>query len=210
MLIVGGSGPGHDGQILSVRARAIVEGFLCLALGTLAAASTGALADEGPAVPEPEGYRLEEYRSPTPATLAGAAVVDTRMLQRLLGAREDVILIDVLPAPRKPKNLRPGALWLPKERRNIPGSIWLANTGFGELPVEEEEYFRRNLRRLTGGDTDHPLVFYCLADCWMSWNAAKRALAWEYGKVYWYPDGTDGWAEAGLPLEHSEPVPLDE
>ena len=35
----------------------------------------------------------------------------------------------------------------------------------------------------------------------MSWNAAKRALALGYAHVAWYPEGADGWAAAGLPLE---------
>ena len=42
------------------------------------------------------------------------------------------------------------------------------------------------------------LVIYCQADCWMSWNAAKRALSYGYPNVAWYPDGTDGWERAGL------------
>jgi PQQ-dependent catabolism-associated CXXCW motif protein len=50
-------------------------------------------------------------------------------------------------------------------------------------------------------------VFYCLASCWMSWNAAKRALAIGYRHVAWYPDGTDGWAADHLPLELRTPVP---
>ena len=29
------------------------------------------------AVPEPPGYRMQDYRSPTPATLAGARVINT-------------------------------------------------------------------------------------------------------------------------------------
>ena len=45
------------------------------------------------------------------------------------------------------------------------------------------------------------LVFYCLANCWMSWNAAKRALSLGYPNVAWYRDGTDGWLAASLPLE---------
>lgn len=209
MSAAGGCGPDNADQIVLERPDVRVFRYLRLALVALAVTSTGAQADESPAVGEPEGYRLDEYRSPTPATLAGAATVDTEALRRLLASRDDVLLIDVLPAPRKPKDLRPSALWLPKTRRNIPGSIWLPNTGYGVLPAEEDEYFRRNLRRLTGDHMDHPLVFYCLADCWMSWNAAKRAVAWGYGKVYWYPDGTDGWAAAGLSLEDSEPVPLE-
>jgi PQQ-dependent catabolism-associated CXXCW motif protein len=42
-------------------------------------------------------------------------------------------------------------------------------------------------------------------ECWMSWNAAKRAVALGYARVHWYPDGTDGWAAAGLPLAEARP-----
>jgi hypothetical protein len=41
----------------------------------------------------------------------------------------------------------------------------------------------------------------------MSWNAARRAVAWGYANVAWYPDGTDGWAEEDLPLEDAQPAP---
>ena len=54
------------------------------------------------------------------------------------------------------------------------------------------------------------LVFYCLRSCWMSWNAARRALAIGYTNVVWYPDGTDGWEDALLPLADSTPEPRPE
>lgn len=158
--------------------------------------------------PEPESYRTETYRSPVPATLADGTVLTTDALRRLI-EDGDPLLIDVLPAPRKPRTLGKDALWLPPARRNIPGGIWLPNTGFGLLPVEEEDYLRENLIRVTGDDKTRALVFYCLADCWMSWNAAKRAIEWGYTSVNWYPEGTDGWTAAGLPLENSEPEPRD-
>ena len=50
-------------------------------------------------------------------------------------------------------------------------------------------------------------MFYCLANCWMSWNAARRAIALGYRNVAWYPDGTDGWAAQHLPLEPRIPMP---
>ncbi|WP_119461660.1 PQQ-dependent catabolism-associated CXXCW motif protein [Rhodospirillaceae bacterium SYSU D60014] len=159
------------------------------------------------AVPEPEGYRLDLYRAPTPDTIAGGTVVSTEKLQALL-ADDGVILIDVLPEQRKPDNLPASTLWFPKPRNNIPGSVWLPDVGRGELSQALESYFRSNLERLAGGDKERKLVFYCLSDCWMSWNAAKRAIDYGYASVYWYPEGTDGWAAAGLPLEESRPVPL--
>ena len=158
-------------------------------------------------VAEPDGFRLENYRAAVPATLSGATVVATAELQALLADRAP-ILIDVLPAPRPPGDRRDDRLWRGKSRANIPGSVWLPNVGFGELAPEFEAYFVDNLARLTEGDRARRLVFYCQADCWMSWNAAKRALGHGYRNVVWYPEGTDGWAAAGLPLEPAEPVPM--
>ena len=149
---------------------------------------------------------MSDFRTPVPCTLAGATVVSTEAL-RLRLERDPPLLVDVLPSPRRPEGLAEGTLWLPPVRSNIPGTVWLPNTGFGELPVEEEAYLRTNLERLTGGDRARSIVFYCLAECWMSWNAARRAVEWGYGSVIWYPDGTDGWEAAGLPLAESSPVP---
>lgn len=155
----------------------------------------------------PEGYRLQHYRAPTPDILPGATVLDNRSLQALIAAQQPVLL-DVMAANRVP-DADGGSLWVPtKPRRHLPGSIWLPNVGYGELEPAIEPYFRRQLARLSGGDLDRPLVFYCLRDCWMSWNAARRALALGYRAVYWYPDGSDGWQEAGLPLVEAVPEPL--
>ena len=35
----------------------------------------------------------------------------------------------------------------------------------------------------------------------------RNILAMGYADVVWYPDGTDGWAEADLPLRESMPEP---
>ena len=155
---------------------------------------------------EPSGYRMSDFRAPVPCTLAGAAVVSTDALWRMV-ERDPPLLIDVLPSPRRPAGLSEDDLWLPPERHSIPEAVWLPNTGFGVLPVEEERYLRANLERLTGGAPSRSVVIFCLADCWMSWNAARRAVAWGYTSVIWYPDGTDGWEEAGLPLAEVSPVP---
>jgi PQQ-dependent catabolism-associated CXXCW motif protein len=44
-----------------------------------------------------------------------------------------------------------------------------------------------------------------MTDCWMSWNAARRAVALGYSAVNWYPLGADGWANSGLPLAENTP-----
>lgn len=171
-----------------------------------AAGPPGAFAEGENCVAEPSDYRMNGFLAPVPCTLAGAQVLSTEALRTLV-ERDPPLLIDVLPSPRRPKGLPEGTPWLPPVRRNIPGTVWLPNTGFGELPVEEESYLRSNLERLTGGDRSRGIVFYCLADCWMSWNAARRVIAWGYGSVSWYPHGTEAWEAAGLPLATSTPVP---
>ena len=160
-------------------------------------------------VEEPEGYRMSAFRAPVPASLSGAEVVSNDQARQLHDAGQ-VIFIDVLPRPPKPKKLAADVVWRPRKRSNIPGSVWLPNVGFGALNPETESYFRDNLARLTNDDKAAPILIYCMADCWMSWNAAKRALSYGYSKVYWYPDGTDGWQVLGGKLEASEPVSMAE
>ena len=159
------------------------------------------------AVAVPDGYRLQHYRAPTPDTLPGATVLDTAALQTLLAASQP-LLLDVM-ASGQVTDAAGVSHWLPAHaRQNLPGSVWLPNVGYGELSPTLAGYFQSELARLTGGDVARPLVFYCLRDCWMSWNAARRALSLGYRQVYWYPSGSDGWAEAGLPLVAAQPVPL--
>jgi len=154
---------------------------------------------------EPQGYRLDDYRAPTPTTVDGAIALDTASADKLW-LSGDAVWIDVLPAPRRPANLPVSAVWIPVPHRDIPGSLWLPDVGRGALSPEFEAYFRDHLDAATGSRRDAAVVFYCLADCWMSWNAAKRAASWGYRQVYWYRDGTDGWEAAKLPLAEVEPI----
>jgi PQQ-dependent catabolism-associated CXXCW motif protein len=157
-------------------------------------------------VAEPDDYRADNFRSVTPATLRGARVVTTAEAEEIWKGGA-AIFIDVLPQPPRPKNLPAGTIWHERPRLNIPGSTWLPDTGYGALAAPMEDYLRANLARLTGGDQDKMLVIYCLRDCWMSWNAAKRAMAMGYRNVVWYPDGTDGWEDALLTLAPCKPEP---
>ncbi len=155
--------------------------------------------------PEPSGYRLKDYRAPTPMTLNGAPALSTPEAARLW--KSGAIFVDTLARAPRPAGLPAGTIWHPKPRDDIPGSVWLPDTGYGRLPEIMAAYFADALRTATGGRHDRILVFYCRADCWMSWNAARRAEALGYTRVRWYRDGTDGWAASGLPLTPAEPVP---
>jgi len=140
-------------------------------------------------VPEPEGYRTDNYRAPVPATLADARVLATEDAEAIWRAGAATFI------------------WREKPRLNIPGSVWLPDTGYGTLAAATEDYLRHGLARASGGNNAKLLVIYCQADCWMSWNAAKRALSYGYPNVAWYPEGTDGWLRANLPVAESQPEP---
>jgi PQQ-dependent catabolism-associated CXXCW motif protein len=157
-------------------------------------------------VPEPDGYRLEDYRAPTPATLQGARVVGTQEAEKIWRSRT-ASFVDVLPRPPRPRTLPEGTLWRNKPRADIPDSIWLPDTGYGALAPSMAKYFANGLEKATRGNHARLIVLYCLADCWMSWNAAKRALSLGYSNVAWYRDGTDGWLAAGLPFAAATPEP---
>lgn len=172
-----------------------------------AEAPPAARPDAAPA-PEPEGYHGEPYRSPVPATLQGAEVVGDEAARALW--RAGAPFIDMLPTAVRPANLPPDTLWRDPPHETIPGAVWLANTGYEALDPETERYFRDALARISEGRMDAPMVFFCQRDCWMSWNGAKRAVAQGFERVFWYPDGTDGWRESGGVLETVTPYALRE
>jgi PQQ-dependent catabolism-associated CXXCW motif protein len=178
--------------------------LLGLVSGLVVLVAVGVRSEERP--PEPTQYRTKDYRAPTPAGLAGASVVSTAEAERLWQGKS-AMFVDVLPRAPRPANLPPGTIWRDRPRLNIPGSIWLPDTGYGSLAPATEAYLRENLERATGGDRAKPLVIYCLRDCWMSWNAAKRILSMGYANVAWYPDGTDGWTDMSLPVTEAQPAP---
>ena len=170
----------------------------------LAAALLHSPAIAGETVAEPSDYRMEEYRAPVPATLQGAQVVSTKDAAALL-EKKQAIFFDVMPHTPKPDKLPAGTIWREKVRKNIPGSFWLPNVGYGAISKDDTEYFRASLLSQTGGDKRRAILFYCMTDCWMSWNAAKRAIEWGYASVMWYPLGADGWEADGRTLTEATP-----
>jgi PQQ-dependent catabolism-associated CXXCW motif protein len=190
----------------------IISGVLTMsAPGSIRAAdvaisSPSSQAADNHSPPEPTGYRTDHYRSPVPLTLKGAQVLSDREAMKIWSAKS-AIFIDVYPHPPKPPNLPAGTLWRETTHQSIENAVWLPNVGYGVLSETSDAYFRRNLESLTHGDKAKQLVFFCLRNCWMSWNAAKRALSYGYTNVDWYSDGTDGWQEAGGLIDDVRPLP---
>ncbi len=181
---------------------------LLLALSCLLLLPLSTIADED--FFNAEGYRDKHYRRPTPDTAPAGKILTTEELAAFI-AESDPVLIDVQAITVRPEIEEFGLSWLPNyQRMHIEGSTWLPNVGYAELDERMTHFFRSNLERLSGGDPDRALVFYCVVDCWLSWNAVRRAASWGYRNLYWYPDGTDGWADAGLTLVAGDPQPLED
>ncbi|MEW6395173.1 MAG: rhodanese-like domain-containing protein [Pseudomonadota bacterium] len=171
---------------------------LILGAAILTAAGAPALPATDEVVAEPQGYWQGPMNAKVPATLAGGLVIGTEDLARLI-RDESPVLIDVMPAQRKPP--QPSTPWLPVPHKDIPGSIWIPGAGSGVISAAMASYFHDRLAELTNHNFDKPVVFYCRPDCWASWNAAKRAIADGYRRVCWYPGGVEAWQEAGLATE---------
>jgi PQQ-dependent catabolism-associated CXXCW motif protein len=125
---------------------------LCFVLiGVLAHARAG----EAP--PEPATYRQRDYRAPTPATLKGARVLTTEEAAALWRAGE-AAFIDVLPQAPRPAGLPADVVWREKPHYDIPGSVWLPDTGYGERTPVMLDYFERGLDKASGGRS-RPVVF---------------------------------------------------
>ena len=181
----------------------MIRRLACAVVAALALAA-GAHAQQN--APEPDGYRTDDYRAAVPATLAGARVLATADAEAIWRAGTGTF-VDVLPRAPKPQNLPSGTVWRDKPRLNIPGSVWLPDTGYGKLAEATEDYLRHGLERVSRGNNAALLVIYCQENCWMSWNAAKRVLSYGYLNVAWYPEGTEGWERANLPVAEAQPEP---
>ncbi len=183
---------------------------LALFLQAAPVAATDPPASEAPkadaAVPdEPVDYWTGPINGPVPATLSGATVLHTEELNALL-KEGDVVLVDVSNLPHRPEKLAQGAVWLPKPHQVIPGSLWVPGAGVGAIASDVDAAFRDRLAHATGNDLGRIVVIYCHERCWLSWNAAKRAVRYGYRNVHWYPEGIEGWNAAGLKSVIAEPT----
>lgn len=142
-------------------------------------------------VPEPAGLWQGAMHGYTPNTVAGATVIDTAALSALLATKPPV-MVDVAEGDKKPASMAATALWMPAHR-SIPGGVWLPGAGSGSSGGAFVEAFKARVAALTGSDRARPIVAFCHPECWGSWNAAKRLVGLGYTKVFWYPEGMEGW-----------------
>jgi PQQ-dependent catabolism-associated CXXCW motif protein len=183
----------HDSRLkrfLATAARALAYAALILAAGVRAQPATGenGYANESRdwGIAPTNQLRQQPYHGPTPIQIPGAQVMQTRQLQAMLAGPASPILIDVLSDP--------GHL-------TLAGAVWLSGAGRGANFLDPvQSVLTQLLRQLSGGDKSRPMVFFCAsAECWLSYNAALRAVAAGYSRVYWYRGGVEAWVAAGLP-----------
>lgn len=140
-------------------------------------------------VAPPAALHAGPMHGPTPTAMPGGRLVTTRALVELLrggSAEGRPLVFDVLGGTEQ----LPGALMA------VPAH----QAGGFDDGVQRE--FGRFLQQVTQGRQDRPLVFYCAStQCWMSYNAALRAIRLGYSQVLWYRGGIEAWKAAGQPLQ---------
>lgn len=150
------------------------------------------------------GMRIAQYRAPVGPPPRGVAQItadEAIALHRGPGA----LFIDVLPAAGGHRDPKTGTWALAEPHHTIPGAHWFPESGRGVLAPDIESWFLTGVARLSDGSRTRPIIVFCLADCWMSWNAARRLAIAGYKDVRWFAEGTDGWTEVGGATETGTP-----
>jgi PQQ-dependent catabolism-associated CXXCW motif protein len=137
-------------------------------------------------VPPTSELRLHDHSSPTPRAVPGGRTVSTAELLAALELppAERPLLFDVLGGTG---------------HDSIPGAIWLADAGRGgSFEDEIQEKLARTLGFVTREDRSRTIIFFCAStSCWLSYNAALRAVKLGYLQVGWYRGGIAAWLAAG-------------
>lgn len=154
------------------------------------------------------GFRIERYQAAVPETPPAGERIWIDAIDRLL-TQERALLIDVSPITGAGYDPQTGAWRSIKPHLTLPGAVWLPEVGRGVIDANLTAFLQNQLKRLTGGDTARAIIIFCSADCWMSWNAMKRIAALGYTRLYWFPEGTDGWRDWERQLVPAAPVPID-
>ncbi|NWG72120.1 MAG: hypothetical protein HXY23_11000 [Parvularculaceae bacterium] len=141
-------------------------------------------------VPPTSSLHGGQMHGPTPASIPGGQVITTKGLVALVQGKDvPYFLFDVLGGPE----VLPGA---------IPAA-WLSQPGTFQDQTQQQMVER--FRQGTQGRNDVPMIFYCLStQCWMSYNAALRAINAGYKNVLWYRGGIEAWKAAGLPVQPAQ------
>lgn len=142
------------------------------------------VADPGANVMPSAALRLSEYSAPTPLVIPGARAIDTPELRERIAGERPPLLFDTAGG---------------SGHDSIPGAVWLPGAGLGTgFDDSLQQHLGNALALVTREDLTRPLVFFCVSrNCWLSYNAALRAVRLGYREVYWYRGGLEAWRAAG-------------
>ena len=137
-------------------------------------------------VPPQQHLRQGQFHAATPIGLPGGYLLTTQALSNALQDETPLVLIDVIAG----RYVLPGAF-------AAPGMAQA-----GHFYDRTQQQTAQWLYQITGGDFTLPIVIYCSDPmCWLSYNAALRAIAAGYSNVYWYRGGVQAWQMAGLQMQ---------
>jgi PQQ-dependent catabolism-associated CXXCW motif protein len=129
----------------------------------------------------PQQQLQTNLHGPTPTSIPGGQVVTTDRLLAMYqqGMQNGSLLVFHV--------LGPGPT-LPNAQNAVGASQ------AGTFQDQTQQQFGQYLQQVTQGNKAVPMVFYCQStQCWMSYNAALRAINMGYTQVYWYRGGIEAW-----------------
>ena len=128
----------------------------------------------------PQAQLQTQLHGPTPTSIPGGHTITTDRLLALYqqGQQNGLLVFDVL-----------GSGYTLPMAQNAVGAAEA-----GSFNDQVQRNFGQFLQQTTQGNTGRPMVFYCQGPhCWMSYNAALRAIQLGYRQVYWYRGGVEAW-----------------
>ena len=131
-----------------------------------------------------------QMHGPTPASIPGGQVITTKGLVELMrGGQAPVLVLDVLGSGEA-----------------IQGAQYAVPAAqAGAFNDQTQQQLGQYLQQATSGNKQYPIVTYCLStQCWMSYNAALRAINLGYTNVLWYRGGIEAWKQAGMPTQRTQ------
>lgn len=129
--------------------------------------------------------RQGQFHGPTPTALPGGRLITTAELSGAMQAGQQMLIVDVLG----------GAYTIPSANS---ASLMAAGGTFQDRIQQQTAQW---LGQMTGNNPTVPIVVLCSGpQCWLSYNAALRAINAGYQQVFWYRGGLRAWQMAGFPL----------
>ncbi len=131
---------------------------------------------------------------PTPNSIPGGRLVTTREI------------VDLVQRTQGDRNTAPRSFDILGSPERLPGALLAVPAGQpGSFDDATQREFGQFLQGVMQGRKDLPMIFYCAStQCWMSYNAALRAIRLGYSKVLWYRGGVEAWKYARLPFQPPE------